>query len=993
MKKQFAILGVIVLGVIATLLMPSTAFAKGETFSFSGSSSASGNGGTKIVVSGGAFKSETTFTKVSDSEAQKYGARVSGYSVYYKTDSFNLKDDATTYVPACRKDPAFIALKSAEGTKGLLYPAPTNSSGVQTGCAAAVGMNFNNLSEQGSQYSLQSENNIKPDAAWLAVLEGNYNALASAVSPLKNAYYTSLGSRAPCSSQGCDDSTWKGMVGLCWQNARASSADAARYAGSTYDIAKGTKEAFSNCLAGKSNGAFTAAQTLDVLRQVDVGAVNSSGSAAGDTARSELEAANAPKDETADPQTSCVIEGVGWIVCPITNFLAGVSDASFSVISNFLRVNVKLLDTTSGTYAAWTTFRNLANVAFVIVFMIIIYSQLTGQGVSNYGVKKTLPRLVVAAILVNISFFVCQIAVDVTQIIGGAIGGVFNSIPIGVGEVAVPKWTDVMGDVLMGAGIAALAIGGAAAGIAMLTLSISVPVMLAALLAILMTVIILVGRQAGIVILIILSPLAFVAFMLPNTEKWFKKWYQAFIALLMVFPIVALLYGGGQLTSKIISSVANSSGTDASMKFWLSITAIAVAAIPLIMTPSLLKAALNGMGSVGGKLSGFANRANGNVRKSANTSSRYGEAKQGLKNRFALSRANRRANSNIQGKIDSSPVGRYLGLNKGAARAVNTLMREDEEGVDAVVSQMKLKTNSQNRVSETTAYLKEAIANGDTTRARAAQRILLQSGNVGLKSLQGVYSDPSMQGALQQAGSKETVSQLRSDINGAGLKGKNNALARYGYEESIGHHEMGKLIGDENTYSSLNSVELAGQDAKNLEQNQHLISPTAAAAVLANDDASALLDDKKRTVFQAAARGVTAPAAPIGSASSSPGAPSTTTSGTPTVTTPGATPPTAPATTASPVVAPADGGLTIPHEATPSAPVDPYDARTAQRATPPADPSQMAPEWRAWHEQEARRKAAAQPGTPAAEARTATNEHGQQTVVGQHEDTIDRMSR
>src|SRR5690606_740046 len=98
-----------------------------------------------------------------------------------------------------------------------------------------------------------------------------------------------------------------------------------------------------------------------------------------------------------------------------------------------------------------------------------------------------------------------------------------------------------------------------------------------------------IGRQAAIVILIVLAPLAFVAFMLPNTEQWFKRWYKIFIALLMVFPIVALLYGGGELASKIISSAANSGNTPGDIKFWLNITALAVAALPLILTPVLLK--------------------------------------------------------------------------------------------------------------------------------------------------------------------------------------------------------------------------------------------------------------------------------------------------------------------------------------------------------------------------------------------------------------------
>lgn len=576
---------------------------------------------------------------------------------------------------------------------------------------------------------------------------------------------------------------------------------------------------------------------------------------------------NVTGSDSDEDSTSCAIDGVGWIVCPITNFLAGVSDASFDVITNFLQVDVQLLNTDSGTYSAWTSFRNIANVAFVIVFIIIIYSQLTGMGVSNYGVKKTLPRLVIAAILVNVSFFICQLAVDVTQILGGSVVDLFKAIPIGAEDQPVPTWTAVMGDVLAGSGVLLTGIAAGAVGIAIVALSISGPVMLAVLLAVLLTVIILIGRQAAIVILIVLSPLAFVAFMLPNTEQWFKKWYKAFLALLMVFPIIALLYGGGQLTSRILSSVSSNSNDGA--QFWLSITAIAVAALPLIMTPSLLKSSLNGIGSIGGKLSTMAGKANSNVRKSASTSSRYGEAKQGLKNRFALGRATRRSSSSIQRGIDQSRFGRALGLDKGTARALGALDEEENKEVSAAVAQITHDTTSVNRVDESARILKEAIISGDKTKARAAQRVLLSSGSPGLATLQSIYEGkhegkgtPAQMAeakalssaALSAIGNEnrgELVGSLRSEINSSGLKGKNNALARWGYDGGIRADQISKLTDptaaeSPSTFTKLNSVELAGQSVENLRLGATHISAEAAQAALSNPEAAAFLDDDKR---------------------------------------------------------------------------------------------------------------------------------------------------
>ena len=51
----------------------------------------------------------------------------------------------------------------------------------------------------------------------------------------------------------------------------------------------------------------------------------------------------------------------------------------------------------------WVTFRDIANVFFVIMIAIIIFSQVTGAGISSYGIKKMLPKIIIYAILVNIS--------------------------------------------------------------------------------------------------------------------------------------------------------------------------------------------------------------------------------------------------------------------------------------------------------------------------------------------------------------------------------------------------------------------------------------------------------------------------------------------------------------------------------------------------------------------------------------------------------------
>jgi hypothetical protein len=139
-----------------------------------------------------------------------------------------------------------------------------------------------------------------------------------------------------------------------------------------------------------------------------------------------------PQSEDGENGTTCAIDGVGWIICPIINFGANIMDRAYSFLEDtFLRTDIQIFQETN-TQVAWGYMRNIANVAFVIVFLIIIVSQVSSVGINNYNIKKMLPRLIVAAILVNISYFLTQLAVDISNITGSGIKSLFESVPTAV---------------------------------------------------------------------------------------------------------------------------------------------------------------------------------------------------------------------------------------------------------------------------------------------------------------------------------------------------------------------------------------------------------------------------------------------------------------------------------------------------------------------------------------------------------------------------------
>ncbi len=439
-----------------------------------------------------------------------------------------------------------------------------------------------------------------------------------------------------------------------------------------------------------------------------------------------------PEDPAATDGTSCGIEGLGWVICPLLGFLGSISDTAFDFLStSFLETSADYVQVGGPAYNAWVVMRNFANVAFVIVFLIIIFSQLTGYGVTNYGVKKMLPRLVIAAILVNISFFICQVAIDLSNILGYSLKSLFDSI----GTLVQPASTvsaDATGN---GLGIALIVAGVIAGGVTLL-FSITVPILLAVVLALLMIVLILLGRTALIILLLIISPLAFVAYLLPNTEDWFKKWYKLFFSLLLLFPIIAVVFGASGLAGKIIY---DSAGDDMVRQ----LMGIGIAVIPLFIVPSLLKGALSATGQLGAKLSGLANKAGGNIGGKYKSTSRLAALNEARRRNAQIRRAQitggvytgknplSKLSSAASGAFNASRISGTAGtkLAQQSAALANKLDVEDIDAANAQIKQANISDADLKRVAGGEAV--KGINGRDGAARAAAMMEQTRRGNFG----------------------------------------------------------------------------------------------------------------------------------------------------------------------------------------------------------------------------------------------------------------------
>mgnify|MGYP000953831540 CR=1 FL=1 len=307
--------------------------------------------------------------------------------------------------------------------------------------------------------------------------------------------------------------------------------------------------------------------------------------------------------------SDCGIASVGFYICPISTFLAKNMDWLYGKLNDSLETQpLNVTDNKSGLYLAWNIMLGFANAAFIIAFLVIIYSQVTSAGISNYGIKKMLPRLAIAAVLVNISYYICAFAIDLSNISGHALQDVFMQIRTTVlttghssgGSIEVFTWENLTALILSGGaaavGIRAFLVG--EGGVLTSAIILLLPVLLGALLAVLMVVLVLAARHALIVILTIISPLAFVCYLLPGTEKWFEKWRKMFMTMLIFFPAFSLLFGGSQLAAAAILQNAST--------IIEVILGLAVQIIALPLTPFLFKLS----GGILNRIAGIVNNPN-----------------------------------------------------------------------------------------------------------------------------------------------------------------------------------------------------------------------------------------------------------------------------------------------------------------------------------------------------------------------------------------------
>jgi hypothetical protein len=292
---------------------------------------------------------------------------------------------------------------------------------------------------------------------------------------------------------------------------------------------------------------------------------------------------------------------ISWFVCPVITSIQEIMSSVGSTITNYLTIPSSYFSisrnnqTGQAMYQAWSSVRDIALSLLAIVALVMVISQALSFGPFDaYTVKKVLPRLIIAAILITLSW----------PLIGFAIG-VSNGLGDGIRYLIYAPFQHLQ-NVNFTIGNESLAAGlgvGAALGLfGMLTLG------LMAVLALLTGLFIIVLRQIIVILLAILSPIALVLYVLPGTEKAWKMWWSSFWGALIMFPLIEAFIALGSVFSKIASSAGSTGILD-------KIIAYIAIYLPYFLLPMTVRFAGSTMQAVGGVVTRSGSKIQGGLSK------------------------------------------------------------------------------------------------------------------------------------------------------------------------------------------------------------------------------------------------------------------------------------------------------------------------------------------------------------------------------------------
>lgn len=248
---------------------------------------------------------------------------------------------------------------------------------------------------------------------------------------------------------------------------------------------------------------------------------------------------------------------IGQTLMTISSLVLVISGKIFDTVVEFSILNMakNLSDSVGiggGITAAWATLRDIANMCFIFVLLYAAFKTMFDSNFSNF--QTTIKNIIIVALLINFSLFFSKVVIDASNIVSV---GFYNSIATSnnadlsgsknTGITGVETFKGVSGGYMRMLGIQtffsanildAQPGGKKLDAVQILILGIMSSVfMLVTAVVLLIAGIMFAARFIILIFLMILSPLALIAFIIPGQMGKFNEWKDALIAQSFFAPL------------------------------------------------------------------------------------------------------------------------------------------------------------------------------------------------------------------------------------------------------------------------------------------------------------------------------------------------------------------------------------------------------------------------------------------------------------------------
>jgi hypothetical protein len=295
---------------------------------------------------------------------------------------------------------------------------------------------------------------------------------------------------------------------------------------------------------------------------------------------------------------------LNWVLCPLVNSGIAATGQINHGINALLTVNTNGTGKHCGIFSncgagpafhnAWSEFRTIALSLIVIAALVMVVAQAVGTEVIDaYTIRKVLPRLLVAAIFITLSWILMNFLINLTNDVGNSLRSLIYA-PFEDFIKGGDNTIDIGGS---GGTVAALLGGGALFTFGLLGTGAFV---LTALLAAFMAFMLMILRQLVIMLLIVVAPVAIACYVLPNTTKGFTLWKDTLFSMLLVFPIISALIAMGRVGAILFAGGSNSGIIPGLNNTFGHIAAIVAYFVPYALIPVAFRYAGGAMATITG---------------------------------------------------------------------------------------------------------------------------------------------------------------------------------------------------------------------------------------------------------------------------------------------------------------------------------------------------------------------------------------------------------